>query len=229
MLAAIVAQMIGDVGRFGQQLVHARLFAIEHAQRVLGQSLLVDGGQLAMVFAQISNQLLDVARLACRAAGAVELEGQPLEPQFPIEIHGQHHHFDVGRRIILAQDFAIDLAVLAQAPRLRPLASEAGADGVEFHRPRPTVHAVGDIGAHEPGGEFRPKRDAAAVTLLNGVHLFLDEEIRPLAHAAHEQFRRLKDGGVNVLKSIASRQAPGGSNNYVPVAAIIRQYVMHTR
>src|SRR5690606_4351359 len=86
MVATVVAQMVGDVGRAGQQFIHSRRFAIQNAQRVFPQSLLVNVGQAVMMRGEIGDEFLDITRLAYRAAGAVELEGKPLETQRPVEI-----------------------------------------------------------------------------------------------------------------------------------------------
>ncbi len=178
---------------------------------------------------QIGRQLGNIDGLALLAAGAVQLEGQPGVAHRAEEVHGQHHHLNVGRGVFFAQYLGVELAVLPQPPGLGALAAEAGTDGVELHRLRPTAHAVLDVGAHEAGGELRPQSDAGAIVFFDGVHLFLHKKVGAFARTADEQVGGLQDRRVDTLEAVTPGQFFGRGDDHVPIAALVGQHVVHTR
>lgn len=49
MCLAVIAQVVDDVRRIGQQDIHARLFAVQHPQRIPLDALFVEVAQLVQV------------------------------------------------------------------------------------------------------------------------------------------------------------------------------------
>ena len=113
-------------------------------------------------------------------------------------------HLDVGARLGRAQHLEVDLVELALAALLRPLVAEHRAGGEELERQLLRQLAVGDEGAADAGGVFRPQRERFAAAIGEGVHL-LGDDVGGLADAAREQLGELEDRRRHLAIAVEAR------------------------
>ena len=176
------------------------------------------------VRAEVLAQRLDVARPVRGVADVVQHERHAAEAEPLHALHRQLQHLEVDRRVRVADGLDAELVELAEAPGLRPVVPEHGAEVVEPHRQRLVVQAVLQVGAADGGGPLRSERDLLPAPVLEAVHLLLDD-VRLLADGAGEEGRILEDGRIDARVT----ERPGGLGNRAvherPVALLLRQDV----
>ena len=217
--------MLAHVRRALDDRLAALDLAVEHPQWVALQPPLAVLADLIQMLLVVGHQMLDVDGLAGRAAGGVELKGQPPRAQCLVQIPGHGHDLQIHGRVLLADGLHVDLVELAVAARLGRFVAEGRADGIDFHRLRPGVHAMFDVGAHDAGGELRPQGQLPLTAVGEGVHLLL-HDVGGLAHTAHEQGRFLEKGRLEAAVAVATAEVVDGVLQVSPVGGILGQNVL---
>ncbi len=154
-----------------------------------------------------------------------ELEGKALEPQRCVEAPDDHHHLQVGQRVLLAQNLQVELVELSEAAGLGAVVPEDGANRVEFDRLRADVHPVLNVGPDDACGELRPQGQGIATFVGKGVH-FLLHDIGGGPDTTGEEIRGLKDGDVYPLKASLAGQPDRARSDILPVGLVLRENVL---
>ena len=83
-----------------------------------------------------------------------------------------------------------------------------------------------DTGAHAACGSFGTQRQAFAVAVVKGVHLFFDH-IGYFADGAFKQRSLLDDRHANFAVAVAGQHLPERTFNALPDSGIRRQVIVH--
>ncbi len=103
------------------------------------------------------GQLRDVAGTAGRIADRVEQDLDPLEARIAVVARPKLDDLGIDGRPRVPDRLDVPLPELAVAAGLRTVVAEHRTRLGQLDRLRPRLHAVLDIGAHDPGGRFRAK------------------------------------------------------------------------
>ena len=166
----LTAQKLVNLGRSMGDTAIIRIFTIEDAQRVFLQPRQTVFAQDILMIVEIGHQRFAPGIAASRIAQRVELQRHAfLDPKFVKQLVGHHQQFDVRSRFRRTDDFGVDLVKLAITALLRAFITEKRAMRGHLHR-RMLLPAIGQIGARNPGCEFRAQRDRIPAAILECVH-----------------------------------------------------------
>ena len=138
---------------------------------------------------------------------------------------GHRHDLQVGGRVLLADDFHVELPVLAVTSGLGPLVAENRTDRVEFDRAGPDAHAAFDVGAHHAGSKLGPQGKRVTAPVLKGVHLFF-HNIGGFADAASKEGGGLEYRYADFPKTVLFDDVTHPGDDVAPVRLIFRQNVL---
>src|SRR5262249_11742931 len=201
--------------------------AVEHAQRVPCEA------RLALIAQAVSNgrQVLDQAREIRRSrscvADGVDMERESVgKPERAEEVDQHGDHFRVERRMCLAERLDVRLMELTVASCLRALVAKHRAEGVEPNGLRLHVKAMLDVRSEHRGRRFGTKGQRIPASVLERVHLFLDD-IRLIADAAPEQLRALEERTPDLAIAVGLEDAPAGRFDALPTFHLAGQNVAY--
>jgi len=138
---------------------------------------------------------------------------------------GQHDQLGVHVRPLQAKHFHTHLVELAIAPLLRTLVAEHRTD-VPQALLLIVQQTMFDTGAHAACGAFRTQRQAFAVAVFKGVHLFFNH-VGDFTDRAAEQWGLLDDWQTDFTVAVAGQHLLQGALNTLPDGGICRQVIVH--
>ncbi len=227
MSPAVIAERVRDLRRVGHELLVRIDLAVEDAQRCPLEAVLAILAELTEMRPEIILQHLAVARTAVRAANGVEAQLEVFQPQRTEQVQGQHDDLGIDCRILLAQGLDAELVEFTHASGLWTVIAEHGADVEQLRQRRLAVELVLQIGAHRRGRVLGTQCYAASAAVGERIH-FLVHDVRALADAAVEQLRMLEHRRTDLLVAIAVAELADLRLNIVPLAHLVRQYVLRT-
>jgi len=124
MLATLLAQIVLDMRRGGNDRLAALRLAVEQAQRVAHQAPLAVLADGIFILPVIAHQHLKIGWPAPGTARAVQLKGQAPKPDVAEELPRYGHHIQIHGRVELSDALDVELCMLTVAPRLHPLIAE---------------------------------------------------------------------------------------------------------
>ena len=170
----LFVKIIAERRRVVEQRLNVRVFGVQHPQRV--------GIHPAFtVFIQFIGKLLQVCHQRVAVVGArfqrtdgVQLQADVFgDAQLTPPARGQHNQLRVDVRALQAKHFGADLVELAVATFLRALVTEHWPDVPQtlFLIVQQTMFDAGTYAARRP---FRTQRQAVAIAVFEGIHLFFN-------------------------------------------------------
>src|SRR6056297_561381 len=208
-----------------EETLGLRVLAVENAQRVAVQATTTVVVQRVHMLAQVSGECLAKPRSRRATADRVELQFQAfLDTQLAPQPRGHQYQLgiDIGGRN--PECLHANLVKLPLTPFLRPLVAEHGPA-----IPESAGHAkqvVLECGAGTAGSTLRAQRHAVAVTVLEAVHLLLDD-VCHLADRAPEERGFLYDGEPDLAVAVRLQHARDTSLEILPTSRFPREKVMH--
>ena len=243
MLAALVAQVVGDLRRALHDGGAAGILAVERAQRVdLGTAVALVA-QLVRMRGHVRSHGLPIRGTARIAAHRVHQKTRGFRGNADgrEEAHEHDDALGVHARLLSAQALDAHLVELALATLLRALGAK--------HRAR--VHELGGRGplrhqivlhhsAHDAGGALGAQAQAALrlhgaaakkrgqVLAGNGREHLLRHDVGGLADAAHEQLRLLEQRRLDGRVTVAAAHVRGGRLEMSPERRLVGEQVFRS-
>ncbi len=149
MLAAGIAETVGNMRQLIDNGLLFRQLRIQHAQRIRLDAPLAIGAQLVAHFLQFAAQPLHICRPAILISDGIDVELCARQIHTSKKCQQHLDHFRIERRMVgRPQQLRANLIELPVPPFLWPFAPEHRPDVVKLYIPRPRVHAVLDVRAH---------------------------------------------------------------------------------
>ena len=206
-LAAGIAQVVGDRGRRGEHGLAGLVLAVEHPQRVRVAAFEALLAELGAVRIEERGQKLDVGGPADLVPDRVYEQPQAGHRDVRVPARLERDQLGVDRGILAPDRLGTELVVLPEAPPLHRVVAEHGHRIPDLDRLGQVVQAVLEIGPHHPRGALRTQRQLAVAPVPERIHL-LAHDIGALARGA------AKDAGV--LERRRHHLAVAGAREDVP-------------
>ena len=213
MLAALVAQVVGDLRRVSHNGRALGILAVERPQRIHLGARHAGVAQLVGVLVHVGAHELAVGRTALLAAHGVQQKAHGIarDAHLLVKTHEHDDGLGIDRRLLGAQALHTHLIELALTPLLRALGAEHRACVHELRRGRALRHQIVlHYGAHHTGRALGAQGQAAlrlrglplfhpATQILtgNGREHLLGHHIGRFADAADEELGLLHDGRLD--------------------------------
>ena len=159
--------------------------AVENPHRIPVEPRLAVLAEFRPLVPQKVLQQQPVLRPAFRTANRIDQQIEIAQAQIFKKADRQRNNFGVHRRTRRPDGFDSKLVKLAESSRLRPVIPEHRPDVEQLGRLRIRVQFLFQIGADHGGGVFRTQGDAAAASVVKGVH-FLLHHVGGFADAAQK-------------------------------------------
>ena len=170
----LFVEIIAERRRVVQQRLHVRVFGVQHPQRVGIHPAFAVFIKLIGKLLEISHQRVAVVGAGFQRTDGVQLKADVIgDAQLTPPARGQHDQLRIDVRPLQAKNFGADLMELAVTAFLRTLVAEHRPDVPQalFLIVQQTMFDAGSYAARCP---FRTQRQAVAVAVLKGVHLFFN-------------------------------------------------------
>ena len=219
-------EVLGEQRRAADQLLHVRILAVEHAQRIADQAAPAVVIELRGVRLEVLDELRTIDAAAVGRAEGVQMQRQSLDPQAAPEprAHRDQLRVDIGTGA--ADRLDIHLPELTVAAGLGRLVPEHRAEAPQLVA-LSAQHAVGDERAHDPRRRLRPQRQAVTAAVGERIHLLADD-VRVLTDRALEQLGVLHQRYPDLLVAVVGEQRARAALEMLPGADCLRQHVVHS-
>ena len=170
----LFVEVVAERRRVVQQRLHVRVLGVQHPQRVGVHPAFAVFIQFIGKLLQVSDQRVAVVGTRFQRTDGVQLKADVIgDAQLTPPARGQHNQLGIDVRALQAKHFGADLVELAVATFLRALVTEHWPDVPQtlFLIVQQTMFDAGTYAARRP---FRTQRQAVAVAVLKGVHLFFN-------------------------------------------------------
>ena len=175
--------------------------------------------------AVMRSQSFDVTGAANGIADRVQLQGQIAQPQRRVKAPEQRDDLNIERRILIPDRLTVELVVLPQTARLRPVVAEDADQAERAQRLGSGVHAVLQVSPDDRRGALGTKRYVAAALVGEGVHLLLDN-IGRLTGAVVEERGVLKSRRAELEIAVQVGAPARSPLDKIPVRHVLGQDVL---
>ena len=224
MLAAGGVERVFQARRVRQQLTLGWRLGVENAQRIGLQAAPAVLAQPIAEGLEETAQGLAIGRAGLLVADRVQQHHQLGVAQLTEEPDQHRQQLGVPPGPRVADQLGADLVELAVASLLRPLVAKVGADIEQALRQRPVVQSLLDEGAHHRRGGLGAQGQAAALLVVEGVHLLADD-VGGLSHPAHEELRVLEQRRPDLAVAVVREDPPGDRLDGAPEGGVLGQQV----
>ena len=228
MRPAGVAQVIERAGGAGGE-IGVQVLVVEDAQRVDAQPSPGVMRQALLVSAEVVDQRGAVRGATDGVADRVDVGDHVANAALGVEALPQLDDLGVDHRSGIADRLDIPLHELPEAACLWTVVAEHRADQPHALRPRSHVHAVLQVGAHDPRRRLRAECPLCPLLLAAGraadpEHLLLDRVGR-LAQTAAEELDPLEERRLDAVEGVPRAQVAGDPLDPAPGGAILGEQV----